>query len=179
MDVIIENCRSIDRASISIEPGKLNVKFAPNGTGKSSLAKALVSTVNDSADPSLVPFKWLKEGSAEKHPFTVNGLDGVASIEIFNEEYVQSVVFQHDSLFPGSFDAFVRTPDFINTERELREQLGAMVELSEREDVRRLAADLETFVANLVGNSGLDRDKKTEGHDARCKGPERRKHVGA
>lgn len=163
MDVIIENCRSIDRASISIEPGKLNVKFAPNGTGKSSIAKALVSTVNDSADPSLVPFKWLKEGTAEKHPFTVNGLDGVASVEIFNEEYVQSVVFQQDSLFPGSFDAFVRTPDFINTERELREQLGAMVELSDREDVRRLTADLESFVANLVGNSGLDRDKKPKG----------------
>ena len=76
MDVIIENCRSIDRASISIEPGKLNVKFAPNGTGKSSIAKALVSATEDSADPGLVPFKWLKEGSAEKHPFTVNGMDG-------------------------------------------------------------------------------------------------------
>lgn len=159
MDVIIENCRSIDRASISIEPGKLNVKFAPNGTGKSSIAKALVSATEDSADPGLVPFKWLKEGSAEKHPFTVNGMDEVASVEIFNEGYVQSVVFQQDSLFPGSFDAFVRTPDFVNTERELREQLGAMVELSEREDVRRLTADLESFVANLVGNSGLDRNK--------------------
>lgn len=67
-------------------------------------------------------------------------MDEVASVEIFNEGYVQSVVFQQDSLFPGSFDAFVRTPDFVNTERELREQLGAMVELSEREDVRRLTA---------------------------------------
>lgn len=163
MNVIIENCRSIDRASISIEPGKLNIKFAPNGTGKSSIAKALVSAVNDSADSSLVPFKWLKEGSAEKHPFTVNGLDGVASVEIFDEGYVQSVVFQQDSLFPGSFDAFVRTPEFISTERDLREQLRAMVELSEREDVRRLTADLESFVANLIGNSGLDRNKKPKG----------------
>lgn len=33
MNVVIENCRSIDCASISIDPGKLNVKFAPNGTG--------------------------------------------------------------------------------------------------------------------------------------------------
>lgn len=160
MDVIIENCRSIDRAVISIEPSKLNVKFAPNGTGKSSIAKALVSAAKGSADPSLVPFKWLKEGSAGEHPFTVNGLEGIASVEIFDEGYVQSVVFQQDSLFPGSFDAFVRTPDFENTERELREQLGAMVELSEREDVRRLAADLESFVANLIGNSGLDRSNK-------------------
>ena len=67
MNVVIENCRSIDNASISIEPGKLNVKFAPNGTGKSSIAKALVSAVSESIGPDLVPFKWQKEGSAEKH----------------------------------------------------------------------------------------------------------------
>lgn len=163
MNVVIENCRSIDNASISIEPGKLNVKFAPNGTGKSSIAKALVSAVSESIGPDLVPFKWLKEGSAEKHPFNVSGLNGIASVEVFDEEYVQSVVFQQDSLFPGSFDVFVRTPEFINTENKLREQLEAMVKLSEREDVRRLSADLESFLANLVGNSGLDRNKKPKG----------------
>lgn len=163
MNVVIENCRSIDNASISIEPGKLNVKFAPNGTGKSSIAKALVSAVSESIGPDLVPFKWLKEGSAEKHPFNVSGLDGITSVEVFDEEYVQSVVFQQDSLFPGSFDVFVRTPEFINTENMLREQLEAIVKLSEREDVRRLAADLESFLANLVGNSGLDRNKKPKG----------------
>lgn len=163
MNVVIENCRSIDNASISIEPGKLNVKFAPNGTGKSSIAKALVSAVSESIGPDLVPFKWQKEGSAEKHPFNVSGLNGITSVEVFDEEYVQSVVFQQDSLFPGSFDVFVRTPEFINTENKLREQLEAMVKLSEREDVRRLAADLESFLANLVGNSGLDRNKKPKG----------------
>lgn len=163
MNVVIENCRSIDNASISIEPGKLNVKFGPNGTGKSSIAKALVSAVSESIGPDLVPFKWLKEGSAENHLFNVSGLDGITSVEVFDEEYVQSVVFQQDSLFPGSFDVFVRTPEFINTENKLREQLEAIVKLSEREDVRRLAADLESFLANLVGNSGLDRNKKPKG----------------
>lgn len=163
MNVVIENCRSIDNASISIEPGKLNVKFGPNGTGKSSIAKALVSAVSKSIGPDLVPFKWLKEGSAENHPFNVSGLDGITSVEVFDEEYVQSVVFQQDSLFPGSFDVFIRTPEFINTENKLREQLEAIVKLSEREDVRRLAADLESFLANLVGNSGLDRNKKPKG----------------
>lgn len=163
MNVVIENCRSIDNASISIEPGKLNVKFGPNGTGKSSIAKALVSAVSESIGPDLVPFKWLKEGSAENHPFNVSGLDGITSVEVFDEEYVQSVVFQQDSLFPGSFDVFVRTPEFIDTENKLREQLEAIVKLSEREDVRRLAADLESFLANLVGNSGLDRNKKPKG----------------
>lgn len=163
VDVVIENCRSIDRASISIEPGKLNVKFAPNGTGKSSIAKALVSAVSGSVSPDLTPFKWLKEGSAEVHPFSVSGLDGVASVEVFDEGYVQSVVFQRDSLFPGSYNAFVRTPEFIDTECGLRDQLGVLGELGDREDVRKLCADLEAFLANLIGSSGLNRDKKPKG----------------
>lgn len=160
MDVVVENCRSIDRASISIEPGKLNVKFAPNGTGKSSIAKALVSAASGSSGPDLVPFKWLKEGSAGEHPFRVSGLNGVASAEVFDEGYVQSVVFQQDSLFPGSFDAFVRTPEFADTECELRSRLGVLGELGDREDVRKLYSDLEAFLANLIGNSGLGRDEK-------------------
>lgn len=163
MNVVIENCRSIDRASVSIDPGKLNVKFAPNGTGKSSIAKALAAAASGSDGSGLVPFKWLKEGSAGEHPFRVSGLDGVASVEVFDEGYVQSVVFQQDSLFPGSFEAFVRTPEFVDTERELRNQLGALVELAEREDVRKLAADLEGFLGNLIGSSGLGRDNKPTG----------------
>lgn len=55
MNVVIENCRSIDRASISIDPGKLNVKFAPNGTGKSSIAKALVAAAGGLDESALLP----------------------------------------------------------------------------------------------------------------------------
>ena len=90
-------------------------------------------------------------------------MDGVASVEVFDEGYVQSVVFQQDSLFPGSFDAFVRTPEFADTERELRNQLKGLVELAEREDVRKLSADLETFLTNLIGGSGLDGNMNPKG----------------
>lgn len=160
MDVTIKNCRSIDCASISIDRDKLNVKFAPNGTGKSSIAKALAAAGNGINDTNhLIPFKWLQDGSADVHLFCVSGLNGIASVEVFNEGYVQSVVFQQDSLFPHSFDAFVRTPEFLETERELEMQLRSLIELREREEVRKLSADLEAFRTSLVG-SGLDRNNK-------------------
>lgn len=160
MNVEIKNCRSIDNAFISIEPGRLNVKFAPNGTGKSSIAKAIVSAVNGQRGDNLVPFKWLQEDAAEQHPFYVNGLDEIASVEVFDENYVQSVVFQQDSMFPGSFDAFIRTPEFVDTERKLRNQLRTLVELAECDEVRKCSSDLETFLAGLIGGSGLSRKKQ-------------------
>lgn len=97
MNVVIENCRSIDRASISIDPGKLNVKFAPNGTGKSSIAKALVAAAGGLDESSLAPFKWLQGGCSGEHPFSVDGLEEVSSVEVFDENYVQSVVFQQEA----------------------------------------------------------------------------------
>lgn len=163
MNVVIENCRSIDRASISIDPGKLNVKFAPNGTGKSSIAKALVAAAGGFDESSLAPFKWLQGGCLGEHPFFVDGLEEVSSVEVFDENYVQSVVFQQEDLFPGSFETFVRTPEFVSTECELNNQLNSLVELAEREDVRKLATDLEAFLADLIGGSGLDRDNKPKG----------------
>lgn len=160
MDVVIENCRNIDHAAISIEPGKLNLKFAPNGTGKSSIAKALVVAVNGTGASDLAPFKWRQKNSSNQHPFRVSGLESTASVEVFDEDYVQSVVFQRDSLFPGGFDVFVRTPEFNETERNLKSQLQVLVELADREDVRKLSADLTSFLTNLIGGAGLGRNNK-------------------
>ncbi|TOE37304.1 hypothetical protein CGJ45_19930, partial [Vibrio parahaemolyticus] len=41
MNITIENCNSIDSATIALTDKKLNIKFAPNGTGKSTIAKAI------------------------------------------------------------------------------------------------------------------------------------------
>jgi ABC-type Mn2+/Zn2+ transport system ATPase subunit len=40
VNVDITDCNSIDTATISIQPGRLNIKYGPNGTGKSTIAKA-------------------------------------------------------------------------------------------------------------------------------------------
>jgi len=41
-EIIIENCNSIDTANIGVKKGCLNIKFGPNGLGKSTIAKAIV-----------------------------------------------------------------------------------------------------------------------------------------
>lgn len=53
-NVLIKNCNNIKEASIVIEEGNLNIKFAINGTGKSMIAKALLN--NDKDLSLLKPF---------------------------------------------------------------------------------------------------------------------------
>ena len=47
MNIEIKNCNNIDSAIITIDENKLNIKFAPNGTGKSTIAKALIYHFNE------------------------------------------------------------------------------------------------------------------------------------
>ncbi|MFH3031368.1 hypothetical protein, partial [Citrobacter freundii] len=45
MDVEIKYCNNIDNACITLSENKLNIKFAPNGTGKSTISRAILGTV--------------------------------------------------------------------------------------------------------------------------------------
>ena len=42
MKIEIKKCNNIDSARISLEEHKLNIKFAPKGTGKSTIARAII-----------------------------------------------------------------------------------------------------------------------------------------
>lgn len=55
----IENCNSIEKADIKIFKGALNIKYGPNGLGKSTIARAIVSSVAGNGTlQNLKPFKF-------------------------------------------------------------------------------------------------------------------------
>ena len=63
MEIEIKNCNSIDDAIINITENRLNIKYGINGTGKSTIAKAIIYGIeahqgDDSKLSSLKPFKY-------------------------------------------------------------------------------------------------------------------------
>ncbi|WP_225119431.1 hypothetical protein [Bradyrhizobium sp. BRP22] len=114
LTVVISNCNSVDRAEISVLKGALNIKHGPNGLGKSTLAKAIVSQIRgDGTLGDLMPFK--SRGKAEAPPPSVQGIDGMGSALVFDDDYVQQFVFQKDEVLKNSFDIFIKTPDYVAT----------------------------------------------------------------
>ncbi len=93
IDVRVSHCNNIDAATISIAPGTLNIKYGPNGTGKSTLAKAIELTVRGENLAALLPFKHRGKAAPAPTP-QVKGLQGIKSVFIFNEDYVNQFVFQ-------------------------------------------------------------------------------------
>lgn len=99
MEITIKNCNSIDEANISLEPSRLNIKYGPNGTGKSTIAKAIELSTNANQDlSSLTPFKHRGGDLASSPKPSVHGVDNFKSIAVFNEEYVNRFVFSQDEV---------------------------------------------------------------------------------
>ena len=129
MKITIENCNNIDNGSIEIEPNKLNIKYANNGTGKSSIAKSIKAFATNDREKKelLIPYKYL--GKASKPQSSVTGIEDIHSVEIFDDEYVNLFLFQKDKtskeevLINDSFSIFVKTPEYDENMKKIKDQL--------------------------------------------------------
>ena len=74
MEIKVTDCNNIASAQLTIEEGKLNIRFAPNGTGKSTISKAIqfASSDEQQALAELLPFK-LREQNPENLATNVSG----------------------------------------------------------------------------------------------------------
>lgn len=144
MIIEIRNCNNIDSAIISVAENKLNIKFAPNGSGKSTIAKALQRTVEGGSARlnDLLPFKLRKENPEDKRPEII-GAERLDSILCFNEEYVNQFVFTPDELIKNSFDILIRTDGYRQLEQEIETLIRKIKQVFSEND------ELETLIANL------------------------------
>ena len=109
--ITLEHCNSITKAQLTLRRGSLNIKYGPNGLGKSTIARALVLNAQGaSALQELLPFKY-RQGGTDKKP-TVVGADEIKDVLVFDEHYVSQFVFQPDEVVKNSFDIFIRTPEY-------------------------------------------------------------------
>jgi hypothetical protein len=143
IQIEVKNCNNLDLAVISLAEQKLNIKFAPNGTGKSTLARAVLLGLK--GDPSLLselmPFKLRKENPENKQP-EVKGAEAFTNIMCFNEEYVSQFLFKKE-LLSNSFDILIRTDAYKQRAQEIEELVRNIKQLFSEN------LELETLIANL------------------------------
>ncbi len=109
--VTITNCNSITEAEITLRRESLNIKYGPNGIGKSTIARALVLNArDDDALRDLLPFKY-RRGAGDEAPAVV-GAEEIKNVLVFDEHYVAQFVFQPDEVVKNSFEIFINTPEY-------------------------------------------------------------------
>lgn len=124
------DCGNIESGEIEIHLKRLNIKYGANGTGKSTIAKAILS--NSSSEHSglrdeLLPFK-LRSSTTDRFPKVV-GVSEFQNVKVFNEEYIQNYQFKGKEIQDGSYEIYVRTPAVRAAEAEV-EQLTESIRQS-------------------------------------------------
>ena len=149
MNIEVKNCNNIDSANIVLTENNLNIKFAPNGTGKSTIARAIIlGTTEDSGLDELMPFKLRESNPDDKKPEVI-GLDSIQNVMCFNEEYVSQFVFKPEELLSNSFDIFIKTDAYRDKEQKIEELLTDIKKLFENND------ELESLINSFkeLGNA--------------------------
>ncbi|NRG42296.1 AAA family ATPase [Rathayibacter sp. VKM Ac-2835] len=110
--ITICDCNSIDKAVIALRRGALNIKYGPNGIGKSTIARALTLRAEDSDQLSekLTPFKYKDKKNAPRP--SVQGAEDIAKVMTFNDDYVSTFVFRPDEVVENSFEIFINTEEY-------------------------------------------------------------------
>src|SRR6185437_1227512 len=114
----------------------LNIKYGPNGIGKSTIAHALVLNAEGAdALQDLLPFKY--RGDTDGKTPAVSGADEIKEVLVFDEHYVSQFVFQPDEVVKNSFEIFINTPEYQKGIEELEgifEQLKKVFQENEALD---------------------------------------------
>ena len=152
MKININNCNNIEAGEIEIFENKLNLKYAINGTGKTSIAKAIEYSINGIDLNILKPFKF--KNNVEIKP-SVLGLESLKSIKIFNEEYVNKFVFLENELIKNSFEIFIKTEKYDAGIKEINNLLFDL------KDVFNHDEELNNLINNLRTLSGCFGKSKT------------------
>lgn len=140
-------CNNIDCATITLKPNATTVLHGMNGSGKSSVAKAIQLYNGDDGQTLEV----LKPYASESLP-SVEGLPSDANILVFNEDYVDNTLFKGDmELIENGYKVFVDTPEYRKAAKETDELLADAVKRLRDEGK---VAELLSTVNNLLSCFG-------------------------
>ena len=148
MNIIIRNCKNIDSGTVTIEEGKLNIKYAINGTGKSTIAQVIDYVICNGDMGDFTPYKYKHENPIEEeHVPHAELSNAVTKVAIFNEAYVQQYIFQASELIADSFEVFVKTANYDEELARIQELIKNIHEaFRDNPHLETLINDLSVFI---------------------------------
>ena len=123
-EINLMNCNNIVQGVVKVQRNKLNIKYGINGTGKTTLSKA-ISAIDDTA-----LLQTLKTYYSED-PAVVTITPSISKVLVFDENFVNQVVFKEDKVIENSFEIFLKTPNYDVKKQLLDNRLVALKKIME------------------------------------------------
>ena len=147
----IKNCNCIKSADIKLEEGTLNIKYGSNGTGKSTISKAVFLKTHGSEEElqTLLPYGADKGQKCE--------VDGISfnKVMVFDESYVNSYLFKEKSFLENSFRVFLRSEECDRLANEITNLLAELQGIfQENEAIQNVRSFLPKYAEAVKYSDG-------------------------
>ena len=152
MKLTFENLGAITKGELKLEKGRLNVKYGSNGTGKSTISKALDLYIKNESIESLKTF-----GQEKTPKFSID--EKVDNILVFNQEYVDNHLFK-DDIAHNSFEIMINTKEYKISRQRIDTMFEALVRNANNEDIKQIIIELESLMKEVPVTK---RQTKTKG----------------
>ena len=147
----VKNCNCISDATIEIVEKSLNIKYGSNGTGKSTISEAIYAQANNETD-RLKDFK--PYGSNDNSQPTVDN-PYFHVVKVFNEDYVNSYLFQGDEFLDDSFQVFLKSDKCDSLAAQIERMLEELQDLINNIDaIHNLRTFLPQYTAAVTASDG-------------------------
>lgn len=147
----VKNCNCISDATIEIVEKSLNIKYGSNGTGKSTISEAIYAQANNETD-RLKDFK--PYGSNDNSQPTVDN-PYFHVVKVFNEDYVNSYLFQGDEFLDDSFQVFLKSDKCDSLAAQIERMLEELQDLINNIDaIHNLRTFLPQYTAAVKASDG-------------------------
>lgn len=140
-DIKIKNCNNITIGYFKICSEKLNIKYGINGTGKTTISKAIDYFSNNDKLQTLRSFY-------SEEPASITITPTFNNVLIFNENFVNQVVFKESEVIGNPFEVFIKTPTYDLRKGKLDKHLATLRKLME-EDIK--VVELRDTLSKLLG----------------------------
>ncbi len=117
IEIKLEHCNNISECEMFLKKDTLNIFYAMNGTGKSTIGKALELLSKGENLDSLKPFN----GDVTPSGFLT---EAIANVLLFNEEFVNTIVFNKSEVIDNAFEVFIKSPKYDELQRSISDKLS-------------------------------------------------------
>lgn len=155
----IQNCNNITNGEIVLCADKLNILFGRNGTGKSTIARAIYLDSQSKSLSELAPYGRI---SADAPP-TIEGVPA-GNIAIFDDNYVSQYVYQPDTLIKDAFEVLIRSKEYDDAKTNIDEALERIRNtITGKEEIIALQQQISVLINNIEFTDNSSKLAKRKG----------------
>lgn len=158
MTIKIQNCKNISNGEIAICEGKLNILFGRNGTGKSTIARAITLASQNKPLLELAPY-----GDSQN---TSPKIEGVSfdRVAVFDDNYVGEYVYQKDTLLKDTFEVLIRSEEYDESKKKIDDALSKIkTTIMQHSEITILREYIGILIQNIEFTSGSNKLAKRKG----------------